>query len=348
MSFHSTRIARIALVSGLFANTVLAHEFCVADSGAFELALSASNGNGEPDLIRMQEGDFRRDNSTGYYTAVGPGQSLEISGGWNAGCNSQSRDPNLTQIHGDGLRRVLRIDMAAGAGNVAVSNLTIVSGQATSLQMSGGLVIMGLTGYTGDIRVERSIFKGNRSGAESGGLTITRGGTITVRGNLFSFNEGSTSGAVYINPGSGIGFVTNNTFAYNSSTQSSMSNPGGLRHEGAGVVDVVNNLFVGNSNGIGALDLNIPIADGFINNRYDVITNMPATAAGNTTVDPKIIDPSGNFRLRDDSPMIDAGFTPVPGSYALHDLAGQPRVIGGAIDIGAYEKSDVLFFNDFE
>lgn len=341
-------IAFLALVTALLSATANADEFCVADGNAFDLALSASNGNGEADVIRMQAGDYRRNAGSGFYTGVGAGQALEISGGWSAGCGSQSRDPALTQIHGDGLRRGLRIDAAGGAGNVIVSNLSFVAGFATTLEMAGGLVINGLSGYSGDILIERNIFRGNNGSAQSGGLYVTRGATTTVRGNLFIYNMGTSSGGAYLNPAGGIGFVSNNTFGYNSSPESSLSNPGGLRHDGSGVLDVVNNLFVGNSNGLGAHDVHILPGDSFLNNRYGFIAAMPAMSAGNTTADPQIIDQTGNFRLQDGSPLIDAGFAPVPGERTQFDLDGQPRVIGAAIDIGAYEKSDVLFFNDFE
>jgi len=52
--------------------------------------------------------------------------------------------------------------------------------------------------------------------------------------------------------------------------------------------------------------------------------------------DPKFTDPKkGNFTLRPDSPCIDAGFSGV--DVGLVDLAGNPRIVGKSIDMGAFE-----------
>ena len=62
--------------------------------------------------------------------------------------------------------------------------------------------------------------------------------------------------------------------------------------------------------------------------------------------EPRFVDAeNGNFRLRADSPAIDVGDSSVIESYRFLkddndnalDLDGNPRVVGGAIDLGAYE-----------
>jgi hypothetical protein len=61
-----------------------------------------------------------------------------------------------------------------------------------------------------------------------------------------------------------------------------------------------------------------------------------ADAGGNQGALPRFVDAaSGNFAEAPDSPTIDAGVL-LPGMPAL-DLAGNPRVLGGRIDIGAFE-----------
>jgi hypothetical protein len=56
--------------------------------------------------------------------------------------------------------------------------------------------------------------------------------------------------------------------------------------------------------------------------------------AGNTTAPPSFVDPAGDFRLRWDSPLIDAG-----GAFGGPDtdVDGNPRTVNGAPDIGAFE-----------
>jgi hypothetical protein len=56
-------------------------------------------------------------------------------------------------------------------------------------------------------------------------------------------------------------------------------------------------------------------------------------------IDPKFVDPDNesapNFRLKPGSPAVDAG-TQAHG-VASTDLDGNSRVVGGTVDIGAYE-----------
>jgi hypothetical protein len=63
---------------------------------------------------------------------------------------------------------------------------------------------------------------------------------------------------------------------------------------------------------------------------------MPNDGAGNFTNQPLFIDViNGNLRLRTNSPCINAGNpSPFPGTI---DLDGRPRVVGGQVDVGAYE-----------
>jgi plastocyanin len=68
------------------------------------------------------------------------------------------------------------------------------------------------------------------------------------------------------------------------------------------------------------------------------------TGTGNVNVDPRLVDaPHGDFRLRADSPVIDAGSSPLGNNESTTDKLGNPRVVDGdgdalAIrDMGAFE-----------
>jgi hypothetical protein len=58
---------------------------------------------------------------------------------------------------------------------------------------------------------------------------------------------------------------------------------------------------------------------------------------GNLSLNPRFVNPlKGNFQLRKTSPAINAGDNSAP-DLPSTDLAGKPRIVGGVVDMGAYE-----------
>jgi len=63
---------------------------------------------------------------------------------------------------------------------------------------------------------------------------------------------------------------------------------------------------------------------------------------GNLDADPMFISPAaGNFRLQCHSPAIDAGNDALVPTEAKLDLDGNPRIVGAAVDLGAYERQSI-------
>ncbi len=69
---------------------------------------------------------------------------------------------------------------------------------------------------------------------------------------------------------------------------------------------------------------------------YSCTTPLPPFSAANFDNPPLFVDPaSGNFRLQSNSPCINTGNNTYVAGGA--DLDGRPRVVGGSVDMGAYE-----------
>lgn len=64
---------------------------------------------------------------------------------------------------------------------------------------------------------------------------------------------------------------------------------------------------------------------------------LPSEGRGNITNPPSFVDESvGNYRLQSNSPCINSGSNFYE-TYSAIDLDGNPRIVGGTIDMGAYE-----------
>lgn len=139
---------------------------------------------------------------------------------------------------------------------------------------------------------------------------------------------------------------TNNTFA-NNVVSSQSTSVGSIRTyllNGSGIATFTNNIFYGNS----VLDITSAVPDGtlfpwqsvtmtnnLLENGHDFAV---VTETNTTTADPLFTDAANaDYRLNLTSPSIDAG-TQSGITVPMFDLAGNPRVYGSEIDLGAYEN----------
>ncbi|MBN1675371.1 MAG: hypothetical protein JXR37_30300, partial [Kiritimatiellae bacterium] len=75
---------------------------------------------------------------------------------------------------------------------------------------------------------------------------------------------------------------------------------------------------------------------------YCCTTPLPTSGVGNITSAPLFVDTNaGNYRLRTRSPCVDAGMN-VPWMWHATDLDGNPRIVNGAVDMGAYEVASTI------
>ena len=112
------------------------------------------------------------------------------------------------------------------------------------------------------------------------------------------------------------------------------NNRGGGIQSTAGGVEVLNCIIYDNTGG--ELD-GTPFM-----NRYNCIKGWASTANGNISDDPQFVS-AGNYQLLPTSPCLNVG-TNLPYVFTSTDFAGNPRLVGNKVDMGAYEYSALVGF----
>ena len=176
----------------------------------------------------------------------------------------------------------------------------------------------------GTLQVESCVFDNNYGGWHA----IDRSGTgsvIEVINSLFTHNAGGA-----INSGYNSLFIVNSTLVDNHTTTF-----GGAVCCSYGSLTAVNCIMWGNTAGWGGDE--IFGADAAITVSYSCIAGgYPGT--GNINMNPLFRAPaSEDYHLLAGSPCINAGDNSAVPPVIKTDLDGRPRVIGGRIDMGAYE-----------
>jgi len=219
------------------------------------------------------------------------------------------------------------------AGNTIAANSAARSG--------GGLALISSWGLLKDNTVT-----GNSAGSAGGGLYL-RSSPLTLADTTISGNSAHTAGGGLAVESSSPTLV-NNVVAGNSAP-----NGGGLWVYYASSPRLTNNTITANTGGGLCNDLNYsspgsPLIANCIlwgNTGQPDLTGISATysdigsgelaGVGNIPADPSFVG-GGDCHLRDGSPCIDAGSNSAP-SLPTTDKDGKSRVVGAAVDMGAYE-----------
>lgn len=175
--------------------------------------------------------------------------------------------------------------------------------------------------------------------------------TTTVDSNVVygvtGCNCGGASG-IYVRPASGT--VTGVINIINNTVDNLLVSSGGIRVGAPGAtnqltVNLFNNIVTRASESgfeIDPIISQLTVNAGF-NASYGNATpdDFGGYTAGTVlALDPLYVNPSGgNYRLRPESPLINAGTSSVPNGIGSTDAAGDPRVVGPAPDLGAYEAA---------
>jgi len=229
------------------------------------------------------------------------------------------------------------VTAAAGLSPTAELNgFTIMAGHATGPgvgRLGGGIqVTAGAPTIIGCILVDNS--------AQLGGGLYNGGGTPRIVNCLFYDNRVTNSGGgLYTLDATAT--VSNCTFANNIATFIG----GGMVNAGTNANTLVTNCIFWNNSDLAGQNrqsqIQITAGSPAINN--SCIQNLGSSTlggVGNIGGDPLFADPAnGDYRLPAGSSCVDLGSDVPPGGLPAIDLDGSARIVGAAVDIGAYELS---------
>lgn len=226
-----------------------------------------------------------------------------------------------------------------GAGSVVLVGNHI---QNNTWGGSGGGITLFAAGTP--ILENNFITQNSSSGGQGGGIWIVNDSNALIVQNLLAANTASQGGAIYLSmPSGSMGpvLVNNTIVGGNGATQGSAVWAGGFDNQ----VLFYNNLMIGLSG------QNAVYCDATYSTQPPVFTNNDAyspngsgllgTCAsetgqnGNISANPMFVGKT-SFRLKSGSPAINSGDNSAP-DVPAKDLSGKPRIVGGTIDMGAYE-----------
>ena len=228
-------------------------------------------------------------------------------------------------------------DNAKGGGIYCDGALAMIVDNTVTLNYAGGTNASGGGIYCVSQPASQSIIARNivrENTALKGAGVYLSDQPSYLANNLIRGNTASTGGGVYLANSSST--MTNNTIVQNRADAG-----GGIYSSLAGgPATIANNVIALNSSGVrmaaGSLDLTHDCVWGNISYQYSGITD-PTGSNGNISADPIFGDSEyGNFRLEPSSPCVNSGVNTVA-NLPETDMDGSPRILGTAVDIGAYE-----------
>ncbi len=334
---------RIRVGSGIY------HENLNSNSSAFTLSGGWSN-NFSTQIKNPSLTVIDGDNST---------RTLSVSG------PSDITIENITFQNGNthGFGGCILMNSSNGQINFVLQNAVVQD--CETVAVGGGISFLV---YNNPLKanLENVIVRRNHAHSAGGGISVvtdtisTPGEAVVdiVNSMIYLNTAGREAGGIQVwaeEKGYTRVVILNSTITGNSSNNT-YEGGGGIVVNGdtdpdsTSILEMYNTLLYGNTANPGA-DLTINLygvqsrAEVHYSNVND-INDMRGTfnQSNNLNAAPLFVDPSNNdYRLQPTSPMIDAGTAAVPDPPGLPvtDMDGNPRIIGPAPDIGAYEFSPV-------
>jgi hypothetical protein len=204
----------------------------------------------------------------------------------------------------------------------------------------GGIALNG----AGASIVMNNLILENYANGQGGGIYVVNSNNELIIQNLIVGNSADQGAGIYLSiPDGNVGaLLVNNTVANNIGGDGSALYVDGVNNE----TPIYNNIFVGleEQNAIYCVANNQRPPRFFNNDAYSPNgTGFQGTCSsesgnnGNISADPLFVNTvNSNYQLQSGSPAINAGDNNAP-DLPRKDLADHPRIVGGSVDMGAYE-----------
>ena len=236
-------------------------------------------------------------------------------------------ESNRITLNGGGATRVLRF-LGGEEDEYALRNLTITGGAHTH---GAGVYVA-----VGAVNIVNCSIVGNKSTTSGGGIYVAGKGEATIVNTLVANNSAKYGGGIYSYGADGKSIlIANSTIANNNATSSGS----GLHLETAyGTLEIRNSIIALNT---GKTDV-YKKTSGRVLKAINTLSTYSAWSSGKNNLVYKSGSPLftsvsvGDFTLAANSQALDKGST--ASVLTATDLAGKTRIVGGKVDLGAYER----------
>ncbi|MFT4061381.1 MAG: right-handed parallel beta-helix repeat-containing protein [Edaphocola sp.] len=214
------------------------------------------------------------------------------------------------------------------SSSLTVTNCTFSGNTAGAVNGSsvGHGIGGGMYNLSSSPTIISSTFTGNSAG-NGGGIYNGDISSPKFINCLFSGNNAGSGGGGAIwnaSTSSNVTTVANCTFSNNSAYAG-----GGMRNTSANLLAVVNCIIWNNTTGIVNEGTAPTVSYSLVQDGY--------TGSGNLNADPLFVNPPYDYTLQSTSPAVDAGYSLAIPAGITTDLAGNARIYGSSVDMGAYE-----------
>ena len=361
----------IALAASAFAATPLhGAVHCVGTVEEIRTALTSAAASTGDDEIHIRIGAYGISQQL-VYNSSNTGWLFVMGGYYTVGdnpCGGRTASAFSTVLDGNGSSQILGIFYnptapSTSSPRLGVDNLSLLNGTGTGFQRGGGLDIGAYGNQYAELWLD-NLYLRNNTGYFSGGINAyVNRGLVRVANSLFDDNHAPTSALAHMSitvlatdASHGV-MLANNTFVNGNCAVNGNRGCGVGMSVCAGVAaQLSNNVFWNNQ--FSDLNLEGCLINGLGVGSVALSHNTATVQSGSLvpTISATIPGAPGfastlnhDFRLRNDSPLLNLGLGPIPVySFNGFDLDGGLRVRNGALDVGAFENADAMMASGFE